>query len=498
MPESQGGPTRPAGPPEIPAEFGLPTATFVIVASMVGVGILTTSGLTVYHTQSNQLMLLLWVLGGVIAICGALSVGELSAALPRNGGDYVFLYEAYGPVAAFLSGWVSFLIGFAAPSAVAAFAASKFLLAPFHLQPTSELLAQRGLASASILMFAAVHVSGRRRTAHLQGWITTFTLVFLTLFALAGLWIGWPRYAHFNDRPPLTTSLVREMLFSLVYITYGYVGWNSASYLAGEVVNPQRLLPRAILLGTGAVIVLYLGLNVVYGLALSARDIQAIVHEPSNRLREEAVEPIAQLAAERLFGERWSNALTVVFGLALLSTVNAYVLTGPRVIYAMAVSGQFPAVAGRLTARAGTPGIATAMQVACALLLLWTGTFARIVVYASVGLAIFSMLSISSIYVLRWTRPDLPRPFRTPGYPVTPAVYIVLTGILSIAAFRELPLESTLALLSILGGIPIYYAWQWLGRRDRSEATAGDREVANKGTPTAHESQSSDDIARIR
>lgn len=479
MPESQDAPTGQATRPAMPAEFGLPTATFVIVASMVGVGILTTSGLTVYHTQSNQLMLLLWVVGGAIAVCGALTVGELSAALPRNGGDYVYLYEAYGPVAAFLSGWVSFLIGFAAPSAAAAFAASKFLLAPLGLPPGAELLAQRMLASVAILMFAAVHVSGRRRTAHLQGWVTTFTLAFLVVYILAGLSVGWPRYAHFNDRPPLTQDLVRNMLFSLVYIMYGYVGWNSAAYLAGEVVNPQRILPRAILLGTGGVVLLYLGMNLVYGLALSAADIQAIVNDPP---RQEAVEPIAQLAAERLFGERWSSRLTIVFGLTLLSTVNAYVLTGPRVIYAMSVSGQFPAFAGRLTARAGTPGIATAMQVCCALLFLWTGTFERIVVYASVGLAIFSMLSISSIFVLRRTRPDLPRPFRTPGYPATPAVFVVLMSVVTAASFRVLPWESFFALLTILGGIPIYYAWQSLRRTGSREPRTDDQEVASAGS----------------
>ena len=467
MPEAQEQPTLPPARSTMPAEFGLSTATFLIVASMVGVGVLTTSGLTVYHTQSNQLMLLLWVLGGVIAVCGALTLGELSAALPRSGGDYVYLYEAYGPVAAFLSGWVSFLIGFAAPSAVAAVAASEYLLAPLHLRPAIETLAQRGLATAAIFVFAAVHLSGRRRTARLQGWSTTFTLVFLVLFTVAGLAIGWPRYANFNDRPTLTYSIVRQMLVSLVFVMYGYVGWNSASYLAGEIVNPQRLLPRAILLGTGGVVVLYLGLNAVYGLALSAADIQALVQDPSNVLnpKEQAVEPIAQLAAERLFGERWSNGLTIVIGLMLLSTLSAYVLTGPRVIYAMAVSGQFPAIAGRLTARAGTPAIATALQVACSLLLLWTGTFRRILFYASVGLTIFSMLSVSSIYILRRSRPDLPRPFRTPGYPITPAVYILLTGILTIASFQEMPWESSLALLSILGGIPVYYLWQSLLRR---------------------------------
>ena len=148
----------------------------------------------------------------------------------------------------------------------------------------------------------------------------------------------------------------------------------------------------------------------------------------------------------------------------LLSTLSVYVLIGPRVVYAMAVAGQFPAMAGRLTARAETPAVATALQVSVALILLWTGTQESIIVYAGVGLSIFSMLAMSSIYVLRWRRPDLPRPFRTPGYPVTPAIYLFLTALLTAATFHDRPAVSTYALLSILAGIPFYYLWQDIGR----------------------------------
>ena len=174
------------------------------------------------------------------------------------------------------------------------------------------------------------------------------------------------------------------------------------------------------------------------------------------------VAPIAEIAARRLFGRQWSNPLSVAIGLMLLSTLSAYLLLGPRVIYAMARSGQFPAIAARLTERAGTPAVATALQVGVTLVLLWTGTFERIIVYASVGLSIFSMLSMSSIFVLRWKRPDLPRPFRTPGYPITPAVYLILTAVLTVAAFYLRPLVSSAALASILAGIPFYYIWKGL------------------------------------
>ncbi len=467
MPATDSTPADEVGPGKHDS-FGIATATFIIIASMVGVGVLTTSGYTAYNVGSNQFMLALWVLGGVTAACGALTLCELTAALPRTGGDYLYLHEAFGPLVAFLSGWVSFLIGFAAPSALAAFGSAKYLTAPFALQGETALIVQRGLATVAILVFAVIHVSGRKRTAHVQGWITAIKLILLGLFVVAGLYAGRGHFDHLTDPKPITTGVANSMLFSLVFISYAYIGWNSASYLAGEFQDPQRQLPRAILLSTVGVVVLYLGLNLVYALALSVDDLKAIVDAPGNTLsyKPDAVAPIAELAASRLFGQHLSATFSIAVGLMLLSSLSAYLLTGPRVIYAMALQGHFPAFAGRLTSKAGTPAVASGLQTACTLALLWTGSFESLLVYASVGLSIFSMLAISAVYVLRWTRPDLARPFRTPGYPVTPAVYLIVTAVLTWAAFSQRPLVSIYALLSILAGVPVYYLWGWVaGRR---------------------------------
>jgi APA family basic amino acid/polyamine antiporter len=456
----------------MPAEFGLPTAIFVVVAGMVGAGILSTSGYTVLSVGSNQWMLILWVLGGIAAICAALTLAELSAALPRTGGDYIYLYEAYGPLPAFLSGWVSFLIGFAGPSAAAAFAFAQNIIAPIEVDGSKAILWERLLATAAMLGFAAIHISGRRRTAVVQAWITLLKLCVLIAFASAGVSAGWANRANLADRTPLDDALLANLLSSMVYVYYAYTGWNSASYLAGEIRDPQRRLPQAILIGTGLVMVLYLALNVVYALALSADDVRAMVNDPSNKVGDEAVAPIALIAARRLFGARWSPAFSIGIGLMLLSTMSAYLLIGPRVLYAMSQAGQFPKVAAHLTKRAGTPAVATALQVGVALVLLWTGTTRTIIIYASVGLSIFSILSMSSIYVLRWKRPDLPRPFRTPGYPVTPAVYLFTTALLAGAVFVKDPESSSYALLSIAAGIPFYYLWR-AGLRWRTAAESG-------------------------
>lgn len=434
--------------------FGLGTATFVVVSSMIGTGVLTTSGFTVYFVGSNQLMLVLWVIGGVLAICGALTLCELSASLPRTGGDYVYLTEAYGPLAGFLSGWVSFLIGFGGPIAASAFAASDYLLAPLRLEHRSS-VAQISLASAMIIGLGIVHCLGRGSTIRAQSLMTVLKIGILSALAIAGLVMGWGRWENLADRPPLTPGLLVTMASSLVYISYAYTGWNAAAYLAGEMKNPQQQMPRAILLGTGLVLGLYLGLNVAYALALSAADIQEIAG-PSRNLNSLA--PIAQLAADRLYGHRIADPLSIVIGLTLLASVSAYILTGSRVIYAMACAGQFPRIAGRLSSK-DTPIIATALQVVWSLILLWSASFEWILLYSGVGLAVFSMLTVAAVFVLRDRRPELSRPFQTPGYPFVPAIYLIGTGVLTAAVIYERPLVSATSLLTIGLGIPVYSLW---------------------------------------
>ena len=394
------------------AGFGLATATFVIVSSMIGVGILTTSGHTVAKLGSNQLMLALWAVGGVVALCGALTLAELSAALPRSGGEYVIFLEAYGRLPAFLAGWVSFQFGFSAPIAAAASASASYLLAPFSLEGAAESIARPIVGSLAILAFAAVHASGRGRSVKLQGVVTVLELVFLATFVVLGIAAGAGGFAHLDDRPAYTARLPVDLLFALIYISYGYTGWNAASYLAGEIGDATRRLPRAILLGTGLVTALYLAINLVYALALPASEVQALAANGTS----DAVDPIAQLAAARLFGPKWADLLSIGFGLILVSTLSAYLLTGPRVTFAMARAGQFPSIAGRLSPRTGTPVVATLLQAGWALVLLWTGSFNQIILYTGVGLSLASLFSVGAVYVLRIQKPDLPRPFLVPGY----------------------------------------------------------------------------------
>lgn len=445
-----------AAPDQLPARFGIGTATFVVISSMVGTGVLTTSGFTVFYTGSNQLMLWLWVLGGLVALCGALSLAELAAALPRTGGDYVFLYEAFGPLVAFLSGWVSFFIGFGAPIAASAFAAAKYFVRPLDPSLADSIVLQQVIATVAIVLMSIVHVSGHHRSIRVQGVTTVVKMAVLGLLAIAGVVAGRGNLSNLADRPPMSGGVLQSMAFSLVFIAYAYTGWNGAAYLAGEIENPQKRLPRAILLGTGLVLALYLVLNLMYALAISSSDLKAMVPIVDGEPKVEVVAPIAEIASRRLFGPRAADVLSIAVGLTMLASLSAFVLTGPRVAYAMARAGQFPGLFGRVAPN-GTPALATALQAVWAIVLLWSNRFESIMIYAGVGLSLFAMLAIAAVYVLRWRRPELERPFRTPGYPLTPALFLLVTGALIYATFIQQPDVTTFSVLSILAGVPVYY-----------------------------------------
>ncbi|GIW88783.1 MAG: amino acid permease [Isosphaeraceae bacterium] len=450
---------KPAAPPR---RFGVATASFVVISSMVGTGVLTTSGYTMLAVGSNQMMLWLWVIGGVIAGCGALCVAELSAMLPESGGDYVFLREAYGPFFGFLSGWVSFLLGFGGPIASSAYGAASYLTAPLGLAEEVARGVNLGLGTAAIVGFAAIHMLGQAESARAQTAVTLIKLGVLAGLGVAGVAAGWGRWSNVLDRPEWSPGLLGAALFSLVYIAYAYTGWNAAGYIGGEVVDAKRVLPRAIGIGMGTVIGLYLVLNLFYALALGIGDVRAIAGERGQN--SGALAPIAELAATRLFGPGIGGALSVAIGLTLLASLSAFVMTGGRVVYAMAAAGQFPRQAGWLDPKRQTPVVALALQAGWAIVVLWTGTFEQIFVYSSVGLSLLSMLTITAVVVLRRRRPEAERPFRVPWYPAPAVAFLVGTGLLTGAAFWQRPVESGLSLGSIVLAGPVYWL---LGRGKR-------------------------------
>lgn len=447
---------------EMRRDFGLSTTTYIVIASMVGTGILVSPGYMMASLNNYAAIFGLWILGGLLALCGALCVAELAAALPRAGGEYVYLREAYGPMPAFLSGWTSFVIGFSAPLAVAGYIAALYLLTPFGLDKESGHLVQ--ITGAFIIVAITLpNLIGHRQSAWTQNLTTIFKLVlFVTLVVLAFLF-GEGRLANFAQGQAIREVKLGTAATQLFYVMFAYTGWNAASYIAGEVKNPGKILPRSILLGTGLVIVLYLALNLVFAYAVPLGDVGF-----------DNAEQVPRLAVENLFGARASSIFSVAVGLAFLATISAFIITGPRIYYAMARDGLFPSIAGRISKKGQVPFYAMIAQSLLAIIfILFVKEFKNLYQYASVGLSIFAMLFIAAVYILRWRRPDMERPFRVPGYPVVPAIFLAVTLFMTVFAFIQWRKPSMYSLGSILAGIPVYYIWSFFRRR-REAVEAGD------------------------
>jgi APA family basic amino acid/polyamine antiporter len=441
---------------ELQRGFGLSTSTYVVIASMVGTGILISPGYMMASLQNYPVIFGLWALGGLLAICGALCVAELAAALPRAGGEYVYLREAYGPMPAFLSGWTSFFLGFSAPLAVAGQISAKYLLAPFGWAENETGLIVKVIAVVIIIVITLPNLFGHRQSAWTQNLTTLIKFgLFVFLVVLAFLF-GKGQMANVTKGQSIGQISLGTAASQLFYVMFAYSGWNAASYLAGEVKNPGKILPRSLILGAGLVIILYLGMNLVFAYAV-----------PLSEVGFDNAELVPKLAVERLFSPRISNVFSVLLGLTFLATVSAFIITGPRIYYAMAKDSLFPSIAGHVSSKGRVPTYAMLLQSLCAIVILFATDFKNLYKYASVGLALFALLFVGSVYVLRFRRPDLERPFRVPGYPVVPAIFMASIIFVAVFAFKEWPRPSMYSLGSILLGIPVYYIWSLVrGRRE--------------------------------
>jgi len=441
---------------ELQRGFGLSTATYVVIASMVGTGILVSPGYMMVTLKNYPVIFGLWALGGLLALCGALCVAELAAALPRAGGEYVYLREAYGPMPAFLSGWTSFFLGFSAPLAVAGYIAALYLLTPFGLTDDKASPVIKITAAAIILVITLPNLMGHRQSAWTQNLTTLLKFGLFVLLVVLAFLFGKGSLANITEGQPIGKVQLGTAATQLFYVMFAYSGWNAASYLAGEVKNPGRILPRSLLLGAGLVIVLYLALNLTFAYAVPLADVGF-----------DNAEQVPQLAVQNLFGQRASSVFSVLLGLAFLATVSAFIITGPRIYYAMAKNGLFPSVAAYVSQKGRVPIYAMIAQSVCAIVILFLTNFQNLYKYASVGLSVFAMLFIAAVYVLRWRQPEMDRPFRMPGYPVVPAIFMVVILFMTVFAFIQWPKPSIYSLSSILSGVPVYYVWSLVRHRGR-------------------------------
>ena len=423
-------------------KFAYTTVTAVVVANMVGTGVFTSLGFQLLELRSGFVLLSLWAVGGLIALCGAMTYAELGAALPRSGGEYNFLSRIYHPGVGFVSGWISATIGFAAPTALAAmtFAAYATSVIPQAVDGRVE----KAIAIALVLLVTAVHSGSRRQSGGLQSAFTVLKVGVIVVFCVAALLMV--------DQPqPLTVMPVTgdgELLLSgafaisLIYVSYAYTGWNAATYLSSELDNPQRDLPRILFFGTALVTLLYVALNYVF-----------LRVAPMDAMRGEI--EIGFIAAESAFGAAGGRFAGLALALLLISTVSAMTLAGPRVL--QVIGEDFPAL--RFLSRKnsdGLPYIAIRSQSALAILFILSSGFESILVFAGFTLALNSFATVVGVFVLRLQQPDLPRPYRTFGYPITPIIYLLLTGWTLGFVLYSRPAEGAFGLGIILSGALVY------------------------------------------
>ena len=426
--------------------FSPATALAIVVANMVGTGVFTSLGFQLVTLQSGFALIMLWVVGGVIAVCGALSYAELGAALPRSGGEYNFLGRIYHPSAGFVSGWVSSTIGFSAPVALAAMTFGAYTTSSV-LPDASENLrawAERGLAVALIIVLTAIHTRKRQTSGAFQSVFTAIKVIVILTISFAGLLLvaeyqPVALLPQSGDAAALTSS---AFAVSLIYVSYAYTGWNVATYLTDELDRPQRTLPRVLFAGAFGVMLLYILLNAVF-----------LLTTPMAKMVGEV--EVGVIAARHVFGETGALFTGAVLGVLLISTVSAMTIAGPRVL--QMVGQDFKAF--RFLARTnsdGMPTIAVLVQSALALLFVLTATFEQVLVFAGFTLALNSLLAVGGLFVLRVREPDLPRPFNVPLFPILPIIYLVLTVWTLAYVAIERPQEVAVSALLIAMGAVIY------------------------------------------
>jgi len=425
---------------ELRRRLGVWTATSVVVANMIGAGIFTTTGLMLARVESGWLVLGCWLVGGLVALAGALSYAELAAMMPRAGGEYVYLREVYGPRAAFLTGWTSFFVGFSAPIAASAVACATYLIAAGLLPKTW--LAEKGAALTVVAALTAVHCFGLRRGALMQNLLTGLKLALLGGLLVAGFVFGsgsGDLFAGAGDgmaRPG-------QLGVALLWVMFAYSGWNGAAYIAEEVESPGRTLPRALLLGTLTVMVIYLLVNALFFYAAPVSELRGVI-------------PVGEVAAEKLFGPYGAQWLSGLIALALLSSLSAYILIGPRVYFAMARDGLFFRAAARVDPERETPAAAIVAQSLCAAVMVLTGTFEQLLTYIGFALGIFPWMAVLGVLLLRRRAPQRERPYRVWLYPLVPVFYLAAMPAILAVAFVNSQWTSLVAIATVLAGIPAY------------------------------------------
>ncbi len=405
---------------------------------MIGTGVFTSLGFQAEGIKSGFALLCLWLVGGILAICGALSYGELAAVMPRSGGEFHYLSKIYHPAVGFLSGWLSATVGFAAPIAAAAMALEKYFSQVFPFFPPTA------IALTVVIGVSLIHTRDVKLGSYFQNSFTLLKVLLIVTLIVCGFLLGHPQDINFlpanNDLNLIFSS---PFAISLVYVMYAYSGWNASIYIASEVKEPEKNVPRSLLAGTLIVLALYLLLNFIF---LYTTPIELL----AGKLEVGAV------AATQIFGELGGKVMSLLISLGLVSAISSMVWAGPRVTQVIGEDIPFFKLLARTNAK-GIPYYAILAQLAIVVVLVITSSFESVITYLGFTLTLSSFLTVLGVFVHRFRYPDFPRPYKTWGYPVTPLVFLAISLWMLVFIFTDKREESLAGLGTILLGLPVYF-----------------------------------------
>ena len=429
---------------------------------MIGGGIFFVPIIVAQMVGSPTAILWVWLLGGALAFAGAMAYAELSALRPRAGGEYVYLREAFGPLAAFLTGWTSFVAGFSGAIAASALAFADYIgrFVPAAADTTSivtlplpllPLIVSRRavVALVPIAVLSFIHIRGLGPGRIVQNALAALKASALAIIIALGFMVGSGGGASVDPDPALMTAVpFSGMLLALVPIMFTYSGWNAAVYVAEEVREPGRNVPLALGLGTATVIVIYVALNALYLHVLGAPQLAQL---PGRLL---------DVVGERLFGLAAANAIAIFTIVSLSASISAMTLAGPRVYYAMAKDGLFLQSAARVHPRFHTPAAAIIAQAIWSTVLVLCGTLSQLVSYTGFAVVLFSAIAVVCVFVLRRREPDAPRPFRAWGYPWAPAIFVIACSAMVVNEMIRNGATALAGVAVIAAGVPVYFLFK--------------------------------------
>lgn len=423
-----------------PRTLGLATAISLVVANMVGSGIYTSLGFQLQNMQSLFAVLMLWVVGGLVALCGSLVYGELGAAFPQNGGEYNFLSQLYSPLLGFLSGWISAIVGFAAPVAAVCIALGNYLHSVF---PTLPVLTTAVLA---LLCITAIHAYKTSLGARFQQISTLLNVGVMLLLIISGLSVMHPQAINVAPSKAGWQEIFSNPNFvtNLYWVSYAYTGWNAASYIAGEIKQPGRNLPLALIIGSVLVMLLYLCINYAFLYAAPVSALQGQLE-------------VGFVAAQYMLGSNGAQLFGIIISISLISTISAMTFAGPRVTARLGHEVQALQVLGRIN-RHGVPGIAIVAQSLIALVLVLFNQFQLVIDIIGFTLSLSTSLTVAGVFILRRKHAHLQPAYRTWGYPVTPILFLLINAWILYYGFMQKWQASLGGLLIIVLGAGL---WWW-------------------------------------